>query len=81
MTFAEYLKKENLVDLLEEKTKIVLEYREKYPESSYLELAEIITLETGYKIGKSGINHHFIKMKKLMESNKSKKESNGEKYD
>ena len=50
-----------------------MEYREKYPESSYLELAEIITLETGYKIGKSGVNHHFIKMKKLMESHMSKK--------
>ena len=69
-----YLKEENLVSLLDEKTRIVLEYREKYPESSYLELAEIITLETGYKIGKSGINHHFIKMKKLMESQESKKE-------
>lgn len=68
-----YLKEENLVSLLDEKTRIVLEYREKYPESSYLELAEIITLETGYKIGKSGINHHFIKMKKLMESQESKK--------
>ncbi|MCI8467286.1 MAG: DNA-binding protein WhiA [Bacilli bacterium] len=62
------LKKYNLIDLLDEKTKIVLEYREKYPESSYYELAEIITLETGYKIGKSGINHHFIKMKQLLES-------------
>ena len=61
----QYLKEESLVSLLDEKTRIVLEYREKYPESSYLELAEIITLETGYKIGKSGINHHFIKMKKL----------------
>lgn len=66
------LKEKNLVDLLEEKTKIVLEYREKYPESSYLELAEIISLETDYKIGKSGINHHFIKMKKLMDSYQGK---------
>jgi hypothetical protein len=68
------LKKLNLIDLLDEKTQIVLAYREKYPESSYLELAEIITLETGYKIGKSGINHHFIKMKQLLESYEKQKD-------
>lgn len=61
----EYLKEHDLVDLLDEKTQIVLRYREKYPESSYQELASIITMETGYHIGKSGVNHHFIKMKKL----------------
>ncbi len=63
----EFLKQNDLVDLLDEHTKIVLEYRYKYPESSYSELAEIISMETDYKIGKSGINHHFIKMKKLIE--------------
>lgn len=67
-----YLKEHDLIDLLEEKTRLVLEYREKYPESSYQELAEIIALETEYKIGKSGINHHFIKMRKLMESHQQK---------
>lgn len=70
----EYLKENDLIDLLDEKTKLVLKYREKYSESSYLELAEIITLETGYKIGKSGINHHFIKMRKLMDTHQKKKE-------
>ncbi len=65
-----FLKQKDLWDLLDEHTKIVLEYREKYPESSYSELAEIISLETDYKIGKSGINHHFIKMKKLLEKYK-----------
>ena len=69
----QYLKEKDLVELLDEKTQIVLTYREKYPESSYLELAEIITMETGYKIGKSGINHHMIKMRKLMETNQTKK--------
>ncbi len=62
----EFLKKHDLFDLLDEHTKIVLEYRFKYPESSYQELAQIISLETDYKIGKSGINHHFIKMKRLI---------------
>ena len=60
-----FLRDNDLVELLEEKTKLVLEYREKYPESSYQELADIISVETDYHIGKSGINHHFIKMKKL----------------
>lgn len=63
----DFLKEHDLIDLLDEHTKIVLEYRYKYPESSYSELAEIISLETDYQIGKSGINHHFIKMKKLIE--------------
>ena len=67
-----YLKENNLMDLLDEHTKIVLEYRYKYPETSYAELAEIISLETDYKIGKSGINHHFIKVKKLIEQYKKK---------
>lgn len=66
----EFIKQNNLMDLLDEHTRIVLEYRYKYPESSYAELADIISLETDYKIGKSGINHHFIKMKKLMEQYK-----------
>ena len=49
-----------------------MEYRLKYPESSYQELASIISMETGYVIGKSGINHHFIKMKKLKELHEKK---------
>ena len=66
-----YLKEHDLVDLLDEHILLVLEYREKYPESSFAELAEIISMETGYQIGKSGVNHHFIKMKKLMEKHQS----------
>lgn len=67
-----YLKENNLIELLDEHTKIVLEYRLKYPESSYTELADIISLETDYKIGKSGINHHFIKIKKIIEQCKNR---------
>ena len=66
----EYLKNNDLLDLLDEKTKIVMEYRLKYPESSFQELADIIASETDYRIGKSGINHHFIKMKKLIQQHK-----------
>ncbi len=63
----EFLENNNLINLLDEKTKIIIEYRKKYPESSYNELAEIISLETNYNIGKSGINHHFIKIKKIID--------------
>ena len=61
------------VDLLDDKTKVIMDYRLKYPESSYQELASIIAMETGYTIGKSGINHHFIKIKKLRETHENKK--------
>ena len=65
-----YLKENDIFILLDEKTQIIANYREKYPESSYQELADIISLETDYKIGKSGINHHFIKINKLIENHK-----------
>ncbi len=68
-----YLKENNLYSLLEETTKIVLEYREKYPETSLKELADIISMETDYTIGKSGVNHHFIKVRNLIKKHKEKK--------
>ncbi len=68
-----YLKDNNLYSLIDESTKIVLEYREKYPEVSLKELALIITMETDYKIGKSGVNHHFIKIRNLIKKHQEKK--------
>lgn len=68
----EYLKEHDLLSLLDEKTVLIMNYREKYPELSYQELSEVISLETGSKISKSGINHHFIKMRELMERHKNK---------
>ncbi len=65
-----YLKEHDLVDLLDEKTKTVVEMREKYPDASYTELAEIISMETDYKIGKSGINHNFIKINDIIKKHK-----------
>jgi len=65
-----YIKEHDLLGLLDEKTKMVIEYRLKYPESSYQELSSIISIETDYHIGKSGINHHFIKIRKLVEQHK-----------
>ena len=51
--------------LLDDKTKEALDYRKKYPEASLKELAEIISLETGKSITKSGLNHRMRKIKEL----------------
>ena len=67
-----YLKDNQLIDILDEKTKIVIEAREKYPESSLTELADIITNEYNYKIGKSGVNHHFIKINGIIKKHQNK---------
>ena len=53
--------------LLDSKTKEALDYRKKYPEASLRELADIISLETGKKITKSGLNHRMRKIKELAE--------------
>lgn len=53
-------------DLLDDKLKEVCLYKEKYPESSMGELAEIISIETNKKITKSGINHRFRKIKEIV---------------
>jgi len=55
------------LDLLDEKTKEAAIYRLKYPEASLVELGEIITLETGNPITKSGLHHRFRKIKELAE--------------
>lgn len=62
----EYLKSHIGLDLLDEKTKEVMEYRLKYPEVSLLELSEIISYETGRQITKSGLNHRFRKIRELV---------------
>ncbi len=54
-------------DLLDEKLKEVCIYREKYPDVSLEELAEIISSEVEKPITKSGINHRFRKIKKMLE--------------
>lgn len=53
------------LDLLDEKTKEAATYRLKYPEVSLTELSEIITMETGNSITKSGIYHRFKKIDEL----------------
>ena len=68
-----YIKENDLLGLLDENVQEAIHYREAYPETSLQELADIISTETGRKIGKSGINHYFIKIKKLVENHKNKK--------
>lgn len=66
-----YLKENDLITLLDDKSKVVIEYRLKYPETTMNELAEIISLETEVSITKSGINHHFRKIKDLVQKSKA----------
>lgn len=61
----ERLKEEGLLDTLDEKLKDVCLYRQKYPEVSLQELSEIITIETGKKITKSGVHHRLKKIKDI----------------
>lgn len=63
----------DMVDLLDEKLKEVIEYRMKYKESSLSELASIISLETGKEISKSGLNHRFRKIREMLEKIESQK--------
>ena len=67
-----YLKENDLESLLDDKTKLIISYRLKYPETTMNELAEIISLETDINITKSGINHHFRKIKELVTKHKNK---------
>ena len=53
-------------DLLDDKIKTICIYKEKYPESSMAELAEIISAETEKPITKSCINHRFRKIKEML---------------
>ena len=61
------IKKHDAYDLLDEKVREVADYRLKYPESSLIELSEIISVETGNKITKSCVNHRLRKIKELAE--------------
>lgn len=61
----ELLQENNLIDILDDKLKEVVNYRIKYPESSLNELSQIMSDELGYTITKSGLNHRFRKIKEL----------------
>ncbi len=60
------LKEKYDFDLLDDKIKEICIYKEKYPESSMGELAQIMSIETNKKITKSGVNHRFRKIKEMV---------------
>ena len=70
----EYLKENDVFDLLDDKTKETAEYRLKYPDASLQELSEIITYETNNSISKPGLNHRFRKIKELVRKMKENEE-------
>lgn len=72
----EIIEKNDGIMLLDDRTKVALEYRKKYPEASLKELAEIIGLETGKKLTKSGINHRMRKIKELASQFEEKNTTN-----
>lgn len=65
VSYINLLKERNYFKLLDTNTQLIANYRLKFPEYSYNELSEIIYKDIKYKISKSGISHHFIKIKKL----------------
>ncbi len=52
-------------DMLDSKLVEIMNYRKKYRDASLLELSQIISLETGKNITKSGLNHRFRKLKEM----------------
>ncbi len=60
-----YLKANNTFELLDDKVRIVAEYRLKYEEASLQELSEIISSEMQSKITKSGVSHRLNKVKEF----------------
>lgn len=70
----EYIKKHGSLDLLPEKVQTAAHYRVKYPEVSLQELSEIISIETGNTITKSGLNHRIKKIKDLYQQMINQKE-------
>ena len=65
----------DVYDLLNDKEKEVSEYRVKYPDASLLELSQIISMETGNKITKSGVYHRLNKIRQLALKMKEKNKS------
>lgn len=65
-----YIKNNDLVNLLDERTQIIMNYRQKYPDVTLAQLADIISMETDKKISKSGVNHAFIKIRDLVKRHK-----------
>ena len=71
----ELLKEMDVYDLLNDKEKEVSYYRLKYPEASLVELSQIISMETGNKITKSGVYHRLNKIRQLAVKMREKSKS------
>lgn len=65
------LREYDLMDLIDDKLKIVIEYREKYPEASLSELSSVMERD-GKKITKSGLNHRFRKIREIIQNIENK---------
>ena len=57
-----YLKTNDYYSLIDEKTRLVMDLRVKYPEASYQLLSEYLSSELGARVTKSYINHHLRKI-------------------
>ena len=68
----ELIKEKLNFDILDDKLKEVIIYREKYPEVSLSELSYIISKETNKPLTKSGLNHRLRKIKELADKLKNK---------
>ncbi len=68
-----YIEENDLINLLDDKTKVIIDYKKKYPETSLNELANIVSLETDKLITKSGINHHIRKINELVKKHQENK--------
>ena len=56
----------DMLDLLDDKLKEVIQYRLKYPEASLQELSSIMSEQLGSSITKSGLNHRFRKIREIL---------------
>lgn len=70
----EKLKEYDMLDMIDDKLKIVIDYRVMYPEMSLADLSEVISNETGCKISKSGLNHRFRKIRDIVARIEDKKD-------
>ena len=61
----ELIEQKGSLDLLDDKTKETAIYRKKYPDVSLAELSEIMSIETGKSITKSGLHHRMRKIREL----------------
>ena len=60
------LKELDMLELIDDKLKEVIEFRLKYPEYSLQELSDVIYMETNKVISKSGLNHRFRKIREIV---------------